>query len=145
MPDEKKEEKGFVVKDRRKFTESGESREGAAAEQEETAAGTKDQAEEVREEKKSGEPAAEEAAFPEMNFSHFIFSLSTSALYHFGDFPDPVSKKAEKNLAAARQTIDIIAMLKEKTEGNLSPDEKDLIDSVLFELRMRYVREKEGG
>jgi len=136
MEDEGKKDKSFVVKDRRKFTETGESREDEAGKPEETKTG---------EPVKAGEVAAEEAITPEMNFASFIFSLSTSAMYHFGDFPDPVSKKAERNLAAARQTIDIIAMLKEKTEGNLDSDEKNLIDAILFELRMRYVKEKDKG
>jgi hypothetical protein len=80
----------------------------------------------------------------EVNFASFVLSLSTSAMYHFGDFPDPVSKKAERNLAAAKQTIDILTMLKDKTEGNLDEGEKSLIDGMLFELRMRYVKEKDG-
>jgi len=53
-----------------------------------------------------------------------------------------VTKKAEKNLAAAKQTIDILGMLQEKTAGNLTADEKNILDAVLFELRMRYVKEK---
>jgi hypothetical protein len=145
MQNEDKKEKSFVVKDRRKFTETGESREDEVGKLEETKTGEPVKEGEETAEQKSGDKAAEEAYIPEMNFASFIFSLSTSAMYHFGDFPDPVSKKAERNLAAARQTIDIIAMLREKTEGNLSPDEKNLIDTILFELRMRYVKEKDKG
>ena len=63
-------------------------------------------------------------------------------MFHFGDFPDPVSKKAERNLAAAKQTIDILGMLQTKTTGNLDENEKSLLDGLLFELRMRYVKEK---
>jgi hypothetical protein len=63
-------------------------------------------------------------------------------MYHFGDFPDPVSRKAEKNLIAAKQTIDILGLLQTKTEGNLDENEKSLLDGLLFELRMRYVKEK---
>ncbi|NPV04808.1 MAG: DUF1844 domain-containing protein [Syntrophaceae bacterium] len=76
-----------------------------------------------------------------MTFSAFVFSLGTSAMLHFGDFPDPVTKKAERNLEAAKQTIDILGILKDKTKGNLSDDEERLLDSLLYELRMRYVRE----
>jgi Domain of unknown function (DUF1844). len=65
-------------------------------------------------------------------------------MYHFGDFPDPVSKETRRDLAAAKQTIDILNMLKEKTEGNLDDREKELLDGILFELRMRYVKEKEN-
>jgi hypothetical protein len=63
-------------------------------------------------------------------------------MYHFGDFPDPVTKKSEKNLAAAKQTIDMLTMLKMKTMGNLDNNEKDLLEGVLYELMMRYVKEK---
>jgi len=76
-----------------------------------------------------------------MTFSTFVFSLGTSAMVHFGDFPDPVTKKAERNLEAAKQTIDILGILKDKTKGNLSDDEERLLESLLYELRMRYVRE----
>ena len=62
-------------------------------------------------------------------------------MYHFGDIPDPVTKKAERNLEAVKQTIDILAILKEKTKGNLIEDEERLLESLLYELRMRYVRE----
>ncbi|MBE9547412.1 MAG: DUF1844 domain-containing protein [Proteobacteria bacterium] len=86
--------------------------------------------------------AEEEISLPEINFFTFVLSLSTSAMYHFGDLPDPVSQKTEKNLPAAKQTIDILDMLKEKTEGNLDDKEKELLEGILFELRMRYVKEK---
>ena len=76
-----------------------------------------------------------------MNFASFIFSLSTTAMYHFGDFPDPVTKEGRRNLPAAKQTIDILSILKTKTEGNLDEREKEMLDGVLYELRMRYVKE----
>ena len=93
----------------------------------------------TQEEPSSAPP--EDAPFPEINFMGFIFSLSTTAMYHFGDFPDPVTKEAKRNLAAAKQTIDILSILKTKTEGNLDEDEKQLLDSILYELRMRFVKE----
>lgn len=145
MQDEEKKEKSFLVKDRRKFTETGEPREEMSGKPDKSETAKPSKAAEEKEQREEMNSEAQKAAMPEMNFANFIFSLSTSAMYHFGDFPDPVTKKAEKDLAAARQTIDIIAMLKEKTEGNLSADEKALIDTVLFELRMRYVKEKDKG
>jgi hypothetical protein len=140
MSDEKKE-KGFVVKDKRLFDESGDVR------QEEMKTGegvgpdekTESPSEMTREEQKE---TREEDHYPEVNFASFVLSLSTSVMYHFGDFPDPVSKKSDRNLPAAKQTIDILSMLKEKTSGNLDENEKSLIDGMLFELRMRYVKEK---
>ena len=84
---------------------------------------------------------ADDAPLPEINFASFIFSLSTTAMYHFGDFPDPVTKESRRNLAAAKQTIDILSILEAKTEGNLAEDEKQLLEGILYELRMRFVKE----
>ncbi|MCX7817431.1 MAG: DUF1844 domain-containing protein [Syntrophales bacterium] len=127
------DKKGFVVKDRRILTESGELKEEAKS---------KSQEEDQQREKVEG--AAEEEKdqhFPEVTFSNFILSLSTTAMYHFGDFTDATGKASQRNLAAAKHIIDTLAMLKEKTEGNLESNEKHLLDDLLFELRMRYVRE----
>ena len=59
----------------------------------------------------------------------------------FRDFPDPVTKEAKRNLVAAKQTIDILNILEAKTKGNLDEDEKQLMEGILYELRMRYVKE----
>ena len=126
-------EKDFIIKDKRTFDEAGEIRQKEDKKPE--------QAEQAPEDKDKSE-GKEKEFLPEVNFSSFVFSLSTSVMYHFGDFPDPSSQKTEKNLSAAKQTIDILGMLKEKTEGNLDDNEKELLDGMLFELRMRYVKEK---
>jgi hypothetical protein len=76
-----------------------------------------------------------------MDFSSFIFSLSTSALFHLGEVPDPVTQKREKDLPLAKQTIDILGMLKEKTRGNLTSEEGKLLENLLADLRWRYIRE----
>ncbi len=142
MEDEKKG-KGFVIKDRRHFDESGSVRGEDALPVEEKKA-------EVRPEEAGngaeGEDVSErgETPLPEINFASFIFSLSTTAMYHFGDFPDPVTKESRKNLTAAKQTIDLLSILKTKTEGNLTADEQQLLDGILYELRMRFVKEKSG-
>jgi len=80
-------------------------------------------------------------AQPEINFSSFILSLGSSALYHFGEIPDPVSGAKQRNLDLARQTIDILVILRDKTTGNLSEDESRLLESLLHDLQMRYVLE----
>ncbi|MGQ9508700.1 MAG: DUF1844 domain-containing protein [Thermodesulfobacteriota bacterium] len=85
-------------------------------------------------------PQKEETPLPEINFINFIFSLSTSALIQLGEVQDPITQKQSKNLPLAKQTIDLIGMLKEKTKGNLSSEEEKFIDNVLFDLRMRYVK-----
>jgi len=74
-----------------------------------------------------------------VTLSTFIFSLSTSALLHLGEIPDPNTNQTVMNLGLAKQTIDIIGMLKEKTKGNLEEDESKLLENLLYELRMKYV------
>lgn len=75
-----------------------------------------------------------------INFPAFVLSLAHTAAVHFGDVADPVSgEKMEQNLPAARQMIEILGLLEEKTRGNLSPEERQLLEQLLYELRMRYV------
>ena len=136
-----KKEKSFVIKDKRIFDESGDVRKETETLTQEKPLETKAEKAQRPPVEESQEPPTEEY-LPEMNFANFVLSLSTTAMYHFGDFPDPVSRKAEKNLIAAKQTIDILGLLQTKTEGNLDENEKSLLDGLLFELRMRYVKEK---
>jgi hypothetical protein len=75
-----------------------------------------------------------------INFVAFVLSLAHTAAVHFGDVPDPVSgAKIEANLPAAQQMIDILALIEEKTRGNLTAEERQLLEQVLFELRLRFV------
>jgi len=139
--EEEKKEKGFVIKDRRLFDESGSVRKEETPKEEE-----KKPEATVHAANTAGEGAADatetdNTPLPEINFASFLFSLSTTAMYHFGDFPDPVTKESRRNLPAAKQTIDILSILKTKTEGNLAEDEKDLLEGMLYELRMRFVKE----
>jgi hypothetical protein len=77
---------------------------------------------------------------PKVSFIAFLFSLASNAAVHFGDLPDPISNETRPpDLEAASQLIEIIAMLEEKTRGNLTAEERQLLDQVLFELRMRFV------
>jgi hypothetical protein len=78
-------------------------------------------------------------ALPRIDFATFVLSLSHSALMHLGEAPHPETNAVEKNLALARQTIDLIAMLEEKTKGNLTGDEERLLGQILYDLRMRFV------
>jgi hypothetical protein len=69
-----------------------------------------------------------------------VLSLAHTAAFHFGDVPDPVSgRKVEPNLAAAQQIIDILALLEQKTRGNLTAEERQLLEQIIYELRMRYM------
>ncbi|MBW1771640.1 MAG: DUF1844 domain-containing protein [Deltaproteobacteria bacterium] len=80
---------------------------------------------------------------PEVNFSSLILSLSSSALLHIGEIADPYTGEKKKDLALAKHSIDTIALLKEKTEGNLSEEEQKLLESVLTDLRWRYIKAAE--
>ncbi|MBM4315593.1 MAG: DUF1844 domain-containing protein [Deltaproteobacteria bacterium] len=138
--EEEKKEKGFVIKDRRLFDESGSARKEAEAPAAERSAEV--ETDEIKPPLETEEASETDATpLPDVNFASFIFSLSTTAMYHFGDFPDPVTKQGARNLPAAKQTIDILSILRTKTEGNLDDDEKQLLDKMLYELRMRYVKE----
>jgi hypothetical protein len=88
---------------------------------------------------------SESAEQPQVSFLAFVFSLASNAAVHFGDLPDPTTNQTrEPDLEGASQLIEILAMLEEKTRGNLSAEERQLLDQVLFELRMRYVEAKKG-
>ena len=75
-----------------------------------------------------------------MDFSGFILSLNASALIHLGEIPEPHSKKREVNIPAAKHTITILEILAEKTEGNLTEEEKQLLDDMIYNIRMKYVK-----
>jgi Domain of unknown function (DUF1844) len=78
-----------------------------------------------------------------LTFTAFVLSLASSAAIHFGDLPDPLSGgKAEMNLEGAAQMIEILSLLEQKTRGNLTTDERQLLEQVLYELRMRFVEAK---
>jgi hypothetical protein len=87
-----------------------------------------------------GERSPDNEMLYEFGFSTFILSLSTSALVHLGELPDPISSAKEVNLQLAKQTISIIEMLKEKTEGNLTKEEENLIENVLYDVRLKFIR-----
>lgn len=77
---------------------------------------------------------------PALSFTGFVLSLASTAAIHFGDLPDPgTGRPAEPNLDGASQMIEILAMLEQKTRGNLTAEERQLLEQVLYELRMRFV------
>ena len=150
---EKDQETGFKVTDRRLFTEEGEPRpdaqrpstEAKRPEPTEKKAETRTQppprpAQGARQhaQPRSGEKAAEEEE-PSIDFPSFLLSMATSALVHMGEVADPATGRPAENLPAARQTIDILTILREKTQGNLSADEQRLLDGLLYELRLKFL------
>jgi hypothetical protein len=81
----------------------------------------------------------------QLTFTAFVLSLASTAAIHFGDLPDPVSgEAAEPNLDGASQMIEILSLLEQKTRGNLTAEERQLIEQVLYELRMRFVEAMAG-
>lgn len=81
----------------------------------------------------------------DLTFSGFVLSLATTAALHFGDIADPSTGSTyEPDLHAAGRIIDVIAMLQEKTRGNLLPEEEKLVDDLLYELRLRFVEAQKG-
>lgn len=88
----------------------------------------------------SEQPKSAPEALPQIDFSTFVLSLSTSAFYHLGLVPDPeTGKPAAPNRVLARQTIDTLEVLQVKTRGNLDAQESHLLESLLYELRLRFV------
>jgi len=125
------EEKGFVFKDRRKmFSES--DQEPKLAE--------KPPEEEKVQEKAEPKGSPPHPPLPKVNFSTFIISLSTEVFFHLGEFPHPVSGESQKDLPLAKHAIDTLAMLKEKSQGNLSDEEQKLLEGMLYDLRMAFIR-----
>ena len=124
------EGKGFVIKDKRSFDEKGEMKEERPDD------------EKKREEKgeETGKDDVKRPPLPEVNFSSLIFSLSSSALLHFGQIVDPQTGEKKKDLALAKHSIDTIAMLQEKTKGNLSDEEEKFLENILTDLRWQYVK-----
>jgi hypothetical protein len=80
---------------------------------------------------------------PQLSFTAFVLSLASTAAIHFGDLPDPLSgKPSEPNLDAAAQMIEILGLLDVKTRGNLTAEERQVLEQVLYELRLRFVEVK---
>ena len=76
---------------------------------------------------------------PEVTFSTFVLSLASSALVHLGEVPNPETGGTTRNEALARNAIDVLTMLDDKTRNGLTPEESNLMRDVLYELRMKFV------
>src|ERR1700752_1853760 len=147
--EEKEQTKGFKVEDRRRISAEGELKpEHSGSDQAEaqtsaaprgadaTGGETLGGVQEARASKVFSQPRD---AAPEITFATFVVGLSTQALVHLGELPDPHTSQPGTDLPAAQQLIDIIAMLENKTRGNLDHDEQAMLEAILFELRMKYV------
>jgi len=133
---EKEEEKSFKVQDRRRFSsDTGEPREKAEPSDDRTESSD----EKIVDETPSETNKTTDESLPQINFSTFLMSLSTQALMHLGEIASPLSGKVEIDVPVAKQMIDIIGVLREKTRGNLDKGEDDLMEGILYDLRMKYV------
>lgn len=149
--EEKEQAKGFKVEDKRRFSAEGELKpEHRGPEQAGTTssvspgivggAGRGEPANQGRASQRSNAAASQSReTAPEITFATFVVGLSTQALVHLGELPDPQTNQPAPDLPAAQQLIDIIAMLENKTRGNLDHEEQAMLESILFDLRMKYV------
>jgi hypothetical protein len=132
-------QEGFKVDDRRQFTAQGDpivtGVEGVES-KEDPPQPTQEASEEAGEQ----QSPSEEEGQSEVDFAGFLLSLATSAMAYLGEVPDPASGSTAENLPAAKQMIDILSILQVKTKGNLEQDEERLLDHLLYELRMKYLK-----
>lgn len=132
--DEGQPKRSFKVEDRRRFSETGEARAGSSDTPEEPPQPRAD----VPPPPKDPSPRGDMPPLT-INFSTFIISLSTQALAHLGEIPDPVQGRVTVDLIGAKQLIDILGMLEAKTKGNLDEAEAPLLEHCLYDLRLKYV------
>jgi hypothetical protein len=141
MSDE--EGKGFKVTDRRIALEEEQTAEPIENEEEVAEApDAADAADAPEEEPPPADPAGEPIP---ISFATFIMSLGESAMVHLGVIPNPMNAEAGVDLRSARQTIDILGILEEKTRGNLDEEEGKLLMGLLYTLRMQYVEAGSGA
>lgn len=137
---EDREDKGFVVKDRRKISLEDTDAGPSAQEPEQTAPRAEPAADPATEGRPDVGPRESRSPLPEVSFATFVFSLCSSALVHLGEVPEPETDRRMVDLTVAKQIIDTLGMLEAKTKGNLDPDEERLLKSMLYDLRVRYVQ-----
>ena len=127
------EDKGYTVQDRRFLHKSEEEK--ARIREEEAARQAAAEAQEAAQEtpKESPKEASQETPQPEITFSSFLISLGSSAFIHLGDIADPATGEYTKNLPLAKQTIDLLGIIREKTRNNLQEDEEKLLSELVDE------------
>lgn len=145
------EKKDFVVKDRRIFSQDTQDARSKDEEKPDSAAAQESrepqprkapQTDDSKKQPTQDAEAQESPQLPEVNFATFVVSLNASALLHLGAIEDPTTGKTARNLPMAKQTIDILKLLQEKTAGNLTKEEESLLKNILYDLRIMYVKEK---
>jgi hypothetical protein len=132
-----KDDKSFKITDRRVFDSEGSVKDRDAIDKEKN---------EIKKETKQPKSSSEKGSSRRrdlkplaIDFATFVSSMHASAMMHFGMIPNPVDNSVSVEVDLGKQNIDILEMLEQKTTGNLSPDEASLLESALYDLRMRYV------
>ncbi|MDX1765007.1 MAG: DUF1844 domain-containing protein [bacterium] len=143
MAEEKEEKKdqGFVFVDKRKSHDEEPQEPQKAREKAPESKGSAGAAVGSDEGGAEHQKASQEQSMPTIDFNSFILSLSSSAMMNMGVIPNPLTREIEKDLPMAKQTIDLLAMLEKKTQGNRTPEEDKFISAILYDLRMKFVEE----
>ncbi len=85
-----------------------------------------------------------QCVMPEVTFSAFVMSLNTSILFHLGELADPETGQIVKNIELARHAIDTLVILEQKTKGNLTEEEAELLKNILYDVKLRFVKTVKG-
>ena len=149
---DKQNDGGVKIKDKRRFSvgddgvlknqETDEAEKKASEDMKSENVDTNEQTAEKTEDPKEAKTGRNKGPeLPPASFQSLVFSLATAAMMHMGDIADPEGKSA-KDIGMAKQTIDLLGILSEKTRGNLTPEEEGFLSSVLRDLRLRFVQAK---
>jgi hypothetical protein len=138
MADSDRKPGTFTVTDRRSFDVTGDRKDDPSSTTEKpanepTAPGGTKAASPSRAERES------ERSLPPADFATLVLSLGSSAMAYMGEAPGPEGEKPTQNLPMAKHAIDLLSVLEEKTKGNLTEEEAQLLESLLFDVRLRYV------
>jgi hypothetical protein len=149
--EEEQQTRSFKIQDRRRFADPDASSEDASPRDPEPASTAGSEAAPPSDADARGDVGAthgsaapDELPLQEMNFSTFVMGLTTQALMHLGEIADPMQEQISRDLPAAKQMIDLLAILRDKTKGNLDAAEEQLLGNMLYDLRMRYVELSRG-
>lgn len=145
---EEQGEKGFVVSDKRLFTPAGEritetSRPGSAEPETPTAPQQEEQPAAAAQPQTPPTETDTPQDLPPVDFAALVMMLTNNVMVFLGQVPNPLTQQPQVDLAQAQHTIDIIMMLREKTRGNLTPEEERFLQELLPQLQMAYVQAKQ--
>lgn len=139
MTEDAEQKQGFKIVDRRRFDSDGQERTESSDKPK------KEEKSQTMSQVQSSPTASEDTSESQINFSSFIMSLATQALMQMGEMEVPTGVSMPKDLSAAKQTIDVLVMMQEKTKGNLDEEENYLFTEILHNLRMSYVKVVKKG